>query len=533
MRSFTFFLLLASLTVELANSQSLHVSKTLFISGTNNGCAFGTAVPTSDKGVFWAGDVADSGTGDIPRSIIPWDYQTHVLAGKIDSLGNKQWVKVYTDISEYVGTNACCAIPTGGFAIFSCSTLGSADVTLIRLDGNGNKLWSKAYGSSKLEYSMAIQPTRDKGFLLLGASYGSDGDIPFNYAGSNSAQFDWFLLKVDSLGNKQWAKVIGTSGNEEGFGDLLTDGRYYYLLSSTVTKDHDCIDSSNRKGYTGLSPYVVKLDSLGNIIWSKAYGVGKLVRGYFDPRDSALLCAGSCTSDGFEFTGNHGNSDIFVFKIDKNGNLKWAKQYGDLNKEEGANITAGPSNGYYVAGQSTMIQQTPNGHIGGVDSWIFLTDSSGNAVADKIFGGADQEKYVRISPINGGILASCYTNSYQFTEGTGHGYHNSDTSLREGAAAFSLVQLWPLEIGKLEPPSPALRVYPNPGYQSLEVLLPDGASGGLLQCSDLQGKVVFKQHLSHATTCNIDVASWPRGSYSMEWLPTAGGAKMVATIILQ
>src|SRR5207248_1708407 len=76
------------------------------------------------------------------------------------------------------------------------------DYWLIKLSNSGQVQWTKCYGSIYDEQVSSIAQTKDKGYILIGASTGSGGDVPFQYVNSQFA-FDWFVIKVDSLGNKQ------------------------------------------------------------------------------------------------------------------------------------------------------------------------------------------------------------------------------------------------------------------------------------------------------------------------------------------
>ncbi len=87
---------------------------------------------------------------------------------------------------------------------------GSNDIWLLRLDDSGNLLWEKTYGSSQADVAISIANTPDGGLILLGATNGSDGDVPFHYG--DIFALDWLVIKTDSLGNVQWSKDIGGTG---------------------------------------------------------------------------------------------------------------------------------------------------------------------------------------------------------------------------------------------------------------------------------------------------------------------------------
>jgi hypothetical protein len=119
---------------------------------------------------------------------------------KTDSSGNKQWDKTFggTDWDE---AHSVQQTSDGGYILAGETNsygAGSCDFWLVKTDSNGNKQWDKTFGGIDHDKAVSVQQTSDGGYILAGETY-SYG------AGSR----DFWLVKTDSNGNKQWDKTFG------------------------------------------------------------------------------------------------------------------------------------------------------------------------------------------------------------------------------------------------------------------------------------------------------------------------------------
>ena len=307
------FLLLTPL---LSYSQGLHVDSTRFITGNKVGTNIKYTIPTADKGILFVGSDYGNPGGIIPYFPTDTGVNGNVLVGKIS---NRQisWIKVYGG-TDADGAGSACQTPDGGYAVLATTASNNGDVTgfrggggdvwLLRLDANGNLLWEKTYGSTLQDYGLAIANTPDNGFIVLGGSNGSDDDVPFHYG--DWMTFDWILIKTDGSGNKQWSKDIGGSGDEGGASAIIAIDNSYYVVGSSNSTDHDCIDTAWHAGVnTGTDYHVLKLDDTGRVLWDSSYG-GTHGEGVydalFDARDSTIVINGVTGSNDYMVTGYHG-----------------------------------------------------------------------------------------------------------------------------------------------------------------------------------------------------------------------------------
>jgi len=152
--------------------------------------------------------------------------------------------------------------------------------------------------------------------------------------------------------------------------------------------------------------WVIKLDKNGNKIWDKTFG-GKLYDDAYSivqTKDGGYVVAGKTYSFG------HGKSDVWVIKLDKNGNKIWDKTFGGKLYDEAYSIVQTKDGGYVVAGWTRNF-----GH-GKADAWIIKLDKNGNKIWDKTFGGKlDDGAYSIVQTKDGGYVVAGRTWSF------GHG----------------------------------------------------------------------------------------------------------------
>ncbi len=155
-----------------------------------------------------------------------------------------------------------------GFDVSEVSR-GSSDYWVVRIDSLGNKLWDKRYGGDGEDICFkVIQNT--EGYLLIGNSRSSPGgDKTTAYKG----EWDIWLIQVRPNGTKVWEKSYGGAGKDEVFNALkLSDGSYIISAHSNSPAGGDKTAASNRGGRYGLDLWVLKLDASGNKIWDKTFG---------------------------------------------------------------------------------------------------------------------------------------------------------------------------------------------------------------------------------------------------------------------
>ena len=251
--------------------------------------------------------------------------------------------------------------PDGGYILAGTSSglgAGSYDMYLIRTDSNGDTLWTKTFGGSAYDVANSVALSADGGFVVAGAANSFSGTI-FN---------DVYLAKTDMNGSTLWTKTYGGADTDEG-----------YLIEQTKDGGFIIVGTTESFGGGSGDAYLLRTDSDGGLLWTKTYGG----TGY----DVATSLA-QTTDGGFVLSGtsdSHGNNfDVYLIRTDMNGDTLWTKCYGGSNTDEGTSILLDPNGDCVVAGYTTSFG-------GGGDTYLLKTDQNGTLLWSKTFGGSGYE----------------------------------------------------------------------------------------------------------------------------------------------
>ena len=305
---------------------------------------------------------------------------------------------------------------------------GNYDYWIVKIDSVGNKMWDKRFGGTGGDFLTSLQQTADGGFMLGGSSVsGISGDKTQANWDTTGLTQDYWVVKTDSMGNKQWDKDFGGTNIDNLYSLQQTaDGGYilggYSRSGISGDKTQACWDTSSYYYYQG-DYWIVKTDSLGNKQWDKNFG------GFNVDKLTSL----QQTSDGGYILGGFSYSDIsgdktqpswyiyyydyWIVKTDSSGNKQWDKDFGGTTDDELFSLQQTADGGYILGGYSNsgISGDKTQNTWGNYDYWIVKTDSLGNIQWDKDFGGSKKDHDIGNISItaDGGYLVAgtSYSNS--------------------------------------------------------------------------------------------------------------------------
>jgi len=281
---------------------------------------------------------------------------------------------------------------------------GLSDYWLVKLNNLGTLQWQKCLGGTGSEYVSTVKETSDGGYIVVGQSDSNNGDVSGNHGGS-----DYWIVKTDNNGVLQWQKCLGGTGTESAFDiQLTTDGGYI------ITGDSDSNDGDVTGNHGGSDYWIVKLDNLGILQWQKSIGGS----GYDNStsiqqtNDGGYIVAGYTESMDGDVTGNHGGKDMWIVKLDNLGNIQWQKCFGGSNWEMAFSIDQTLDGGYAIAGKTNSNDGDVSGLKGYNDFWVVKTDNLGNLQWQKCLGGTESESANFIQQTSDtGYIVTGYTTS--------------------------------------------------------------------------------------------------------------------------
>jgi hypothetical protein len=318
------------------------------------------------------------------------------------------------------GLNALSSViatPDGG-AILAGTTLaftaggdvsqgskGYNDYWIVKVDSSGNKQWDKRYGGPGDDFLTSIIPTIDGGYLLGGYSRsGARGDK----SEANRGIVDYWIVKINSAGRKQWDKTFGGSGYDS-FKSLIptVDGGYLLFGSSDSGADGDKSEASN-----GSNDYwIVKITSTGTKQWDKTFGGedSDYLESVATTPDGGYLLGGYSSSgiSGDKTEASKGDSDFWIVKITGTGTKQWDKTLGGSGTDQLASLIATVDGGYLLFGDSNtgIDGDKSENSKGGFDYWLVKINSSGSKLWDKVYGTTEWEDLESAIPMaDGGYL---------------------------------------------------------------------------------------------------------------------------------
>ena len=246
---------------------------------------------------------------------------------------------------------------------------------------NAQITFQKTFGGTNVDYAYSVQQNADDGYIIAGytTSFG---------AGSS----DVYLIRTDAKGSMLWTKTFGESNTD-----------YAWTVQQTTDGGFIIGAHSGSFGAGSHDVYLIKCDANGEIVWTKVYG-GSSADGAYSIQQ---------TVDGGYIISAHVNSfgaglhDVYLIKTDAQGDTLWTKIYGGSNEDRLRAVQQTTDGGYI------LVSETLSFGAGSADVYLVKTDSSGNLMWTKTYGGsaADYGYSVRQTLDEGYIIAG-YTSSF-------------------------------------------------------------------------------------------------------------------------
>lgn len=256
---------------------------------------------------------------------------------------------------------------------------GSNDLVLVKYDVKSNKVWSRQLGSSGDDRAMAVIIDANGNVFVAGHT---TGNLDEN---TNNGGVDYFVVKYDSNGGKQWTRQSGTAGDDIATGIARDGAGNVYVTGYT----DGALDSNTSSG--GNDFFIVKYDGNGTKAWTQQAGTSSDDQAKGIAGDaSGNLIVGGVTSGGLDGNSNAGGVDSFVVKYDANGVKQWTRQLGTAADDVGLGVALDANGATAIAGSTggTFPGQT-NG--GGTDLFVASYDVSGNNLWTKQFGSSGDD----------------------------------------------------------------------------------------------------------------------------------------------
>lgn len=360
----------------------------------------------------YIGGIVDTDDGFILRGDVintAYTWSTGILL-KINNEGDTIWQTTYDIMLDL------CRMNNNDYIIMYADTLlypGTyhGNIGLRRIDADRNIIWEKAYGN---EFGMTSGSfmgcaTYDGGYVGCSSYYYAGGDISHYWGGTA----DVWVIRVDGNGDKVWETSVGTTGCEFVNSIQQTDDGGFLMAITNIVPGTGNMMCEEHQKVNGI-PYLVKLDSNGNVEWSFCYGSDHYptsINGVIVLEDGYLMYGSTTADDGdFEGAGYHLGyhagmpthsrlSDAYLMKTDFDFNIIWCRCYGGRGDDFTTKVFQNDDGGFTVFAATKSIDgdvqsynrlpYNPHYYIGLVTyvSWIFRVDHNGELLWERVTGG--------------------------------------------------------------------------------------------------------------------------------------------------
>jgi hypothetical protein len=352
-----------------------------------------------------------------------------------DAVLSHAWARTFGDTGEDKAA-AVLQAPGGGYVVagWTAFRVLGVDAWMLGLDSSGNVLWARAGGGERDDWALDLVQAADGGFTAAGWTTSSGMGI-----------LDTWVLGLDPGGDIQWQKAYGGPGRNAVFsahrapdggivlggetqdaeglvfrpwimklhsgGAVAWQGTYGTFdtqsgMDVNRTEDGGTIAArwSHADPVAGVGFILFRLDSDGQLLWSRSYGASGL--------PTTVRSVSPAAGGGFAAAGSGGFSldrgaDLWVMRLDGDGGILWQKVLGGTEDDSATSIRETPDGGFVVSGLTWSFG------AGLSDLWVIRLDGSGNTVWQRSYGGEGEEGDSRIMPAaDGGFVVASSTMSF-------------------------------------------------------------------------------------------------------------------------
>lgn len=223
------------------------------------------------------------------------------------------------------------ASPAGGNKI--APLRGAGDFWLVRLDANGNKLWDQSYGGAGEDCAYSLLVVPGGSMVLAGYSDSSPGG---NKRSPNYGYYDVWVVGLDAGGDIMWDKDFG-GDSDEGYFNVSVARTAEGSLYVGAESYSGATGNKTSPGF-GLEDYwILKLDSVGNKFWETNCGGfdSDYLASLVATPDGGCVAAGGSNSrvSGNKTVAGQGSTDFWLVKLDASGQRQWEKVVGGTDTD--------------------------------------------------------------------------------------------------------------------------------------------------------------------------------------------------------
>ena len=500
-------------TFSIIQAQNLTLDWAKSFGGIEHDTGYSIAID-SNNNIYSTGffnDAVDFDPGTDEFNLIS-NGNKDIFIQKLDPSGNLIWVKSIGGAFEDIGFSIIVdsnddVYLTGSFnttvdfdpglGTYNLTANFGQDIFLLKLNSNGEFIWAQSYDESGSPYGRSLFIDTLNNIYLIGKGW------------NNSGVTTIYASKIDPLGTSIWTRELFSSDFFPNIGHSI-----YVDINNNVYMTgyyNGTIDFDSGSGTTNLTSnggddiFVLKLNTNGDFMWAKSFGgtknrdIGESITG--DPfgnvyitgrfQDTVDFNPGS----GIDNFNSNGGEDIFLLKLDSNGNYLWNKTFGSTSSDWGQSVIVGAENNIYLTGffgetvdfdsSSNIANLTSNGQS---DIFILKLDASGNYIFAESMGGSQEDWAYSITNdnLNNLLLTGKFIGTTDLDPST-----SSFNLTSNGNRDVFIVKLMDNTLSVNENLTiKNIIIYPNPTLDYVNINLFDYQPLIILKLRDVSGKLI-------------------------------------------
>jgi Beta-propeller repeat len=323
---------------------------------------------TSSTDVFSAVDVDGAGNAHVSGATGDLTHR-NALHAKYDPEGNLLWTTQFGSPENDFAHDV--AVDGAGNVFFVGVTrgdlggpnVGSRDGFLVKHNNAGRRLWARQIGTGGWDEASGVAVDDAGNAYVTGQANG-------NLGGPSAGGYDAFLAKYDAAGNLLWTRQIGTEMGDVAQDVAVTGAGSAYIAGNTS-------GSLGGPSAGGSDAFLVRYDPAGNLLWTRQFGTPDHEGAYGVAVDGAGNAYIAGYTEGSLGGTNAGDDDAFLAKYDAAGALLWTRQIGTPKVDIAWDVAVDAAGNAYITGVA-------GGALGGPfaggpsDVFLFKYDPAGN-----------------------------------------------------------------------------------------------------------------------------------------------------------